>query len=134
MKVILILILFEAIGKARGKKEWDVSEAYSAANMKCLKNKELEFGIVRVYHSYGAVDQNACNTLNNAKNAGYKYLDIYMFPCVKICPNKSPETQVNEMIEGMAGCPYNMVWLDLEILEWYSSHQLNIQFTEKLVA
>ena len=113
---------------------FDASVAISQASMKCLKSNNYEYGIIRAYHSYGDIDKNACQTLKNGEAEGIKYLDIYMFPCVSNCENKkNASIQVKEMIEGMAGCPYQMIWVDIEPFLWYENKTMNQQFALQLV-
>jgi hypothetical protein len=44
----------------------------------------VQFGIVRVYQSYGAVDPNGAQTIKNARSAGIPYVDGYIFPCYPV--------------------------------------------------
>lgn len=58
----------------------DVSQLFSTATYQCMKSNGYEFNILRGYCSYGGVDHNAVQNLQNAKAAGL-ITDIYMFPC-----------------------------------------------------
>ena len=73
----------------------DVSTLVYPKDFECLKNAGYEFLIVRGYRSYGSPDPDAIHTIANARQAGFKYIDVYMFPCPK-CP-KSASAQVDEM-------------------------------------
>jgi len=39
-------------------------------------------------------------------------LGVYMFPCLNA--EKTPTSQVNEMISGLKNSKYNRIWLDIE--------------------
>ena len=73
----------------------DLSTLTTSTAFKCLKNSGYEFVIVRGYQSYGQPDPNAIHTIANAREAGFKYIDVYMFPCPKC--SKSASQQVEEM-------------------------------------
>lgn len=65
---------------------------------------------VRFGKSYGAFDTNAVKTLNDAKTAGVKKSDVYLFPC----PGKDPAAQVNGVIKGLGDATWDFLWLDIE--------------------
>ena len=48
--------------------------------LKCFKKNGYYFVIPRAYRSFGAVDNNALQSLKNAKNLSM-HADIYMWPC-----------------------------------------------------
>ena len=73
----------------------DVSTLVYPKDFECLKNAGYEFLIVRGYRSIGSPDPNAIHTIANAREAGFKYVDVYMFPCPKC--GKSATAQVDEM-------------------------------------
>ena len=73
----------------------DVSTLVSSTGFKCLKAKGYNVLIVRGYRSLGKPDSNAIRTIVNARNAGFQYTDVYMFPCPKC--SKSATEQVQEM-------------------------------------
>lgn len=70
----------------------DVSQYIS--QWSCLKQNGVEFAIVRGklhslaltdlqgYQSGGHLDPNAAANVRNAKAAGIRYVDVYLFPCV----------------------------------------------------
>lgn len=58
----------------------DVSQSVSASTASCFAGS-YSFIIPRGFKSTGAVDSAVCTTLNNAKSAGIKTRDVYMFPC-----------------------------------------------------
>lgn len=90
----------------------DVSQLFSTSAYQCLKSNGYGFTIVRGYCSFGGLDHNAIQSLTNAKQAGM-ITDIYMFPC----RGKSANDQVDQMIAGIPGNLYGMVWIDVETNE-----------------
>ena len=86
----------------------DVSQLFSTATYQCMRNNGYEFAIIRGYCSFGGLDSNIVANLNNAKAAGL-ITDIYMFPC----RGKSASAQVDQMIAGIPGNLYGMVWIDV---------------------
>ena len=87
----------------------DVSQLFSTATYQCMKNNGYIFAIIRGYCSYGGVDHNVVQGLQNARAAGL-ITDIYMFPC----RSKSGTAQVDEMMGAISGSLYGMVWIDVE--------------------
>ena len=78
----------------------DVSTLVYPDTFKCLKEQGYEFLIVRGYRSLGSPDPDAIHTIANAFQAGFKYVDVYMFPCPKC--SKSASEQVREMGKSVA--------------------------------
>ncbi len=92
---LAIAVLCVAAGLGECTKGVDVSSSVSTSDLECLKNDGYEFIIVRAYRSLGSPDPDAVTTLANARNAGIKYADVYLFPCPKC--SKSATVQVDEM-------------------------------------
>ena len=46
-----------------------------------MKKNGYDFAIPRGWRSFGSLDPNVRNNVANAKAAGIKYVDVYMFPC-----------------------------------------------------
>ena len=86
----------------------DVSQLFSTSTYQCMKNNGYSFAIIRGYCSYGGVDANIINNLNNARAAGL-ITDIYMFPC----RGKSASAQVDQMVAAIPANLYGMVWIDV---------------------
>ena len=114
----------------------DYSTPQSVSTHQCWKNNGMSFAIPRAYKSYGAFDSNAIQNVANAHAAGIPYVDIYMFPC----RGKSASAQVSELVSGMGGAQYGMIWLDIETnpssgCSWSSfSAASNCQFVNDLVS
>lgn len=86
----------------------DVSQLFSTSTYQCMKSNGYAFAIIRGYCSYGGVDHNVVQGLNNAKAAGL-ITDIYMFPC----RGKSATAQVDEMMNAIPANLYGMIWIDV---------------------
>lgn len=108
-KIFIVLVLCATIYSANCVLGVDVSQLFSTSTYQCMKNNGYEFNIIRGYCSYGGIDHNAVQNLNNARAAGL-ITDIYMFPC----RGKSATAQVDEMMNGIPGNIYGMVWVDVE--------------------
>ena len=73
----------------------DVSTLVYSSDFRCLKDSGYDFLIVRGYQSIGEPDTDAIHTIANARDAGFEYIDVYMFPCPRC--EKSASRQVTEM-------------------------------------
>ena len=58
----------------------DASSPLSIDTLKCFIKSGYYFVIPRAYRSFGAVDNNALQSLRNAQSLSM-YADIYMWPC-----------------------------------------------------
>lgn len=87
----------------------DVSQLFSTGTYQCMHNNGYIFAIIRGYCSYGGVDHNVVQGLQNARSAGM-ITDVYMFPC----RGKSGTAQVDEMMNAIPGSLYGMIWIDVE--------------------
>lgn len=100
----------------------DVSAAVSSTTAACFKSSGLGFIIPRAWKSTGAVDTNACTTLNNALSAGIATRDIYMFPC-PTC-SSGAAAQVSSMLSYITSTCSNAwskrVWLDIEGSQYWT--------------
>ena len=89
----------------------DVSTLVSSSDFQCLKKKGYDFVIVRAYRSIdvcqsidvcrsiGKPDSNAVQTIENAIQAGFRHVDVYMFPSPKC--GKPASVQVHEMGQSL---------------------------------
>ena len=93
---VFFLLVMSSWYSTDATKGIDVSTLVYPKDFECLKNDGYEFLIVRGYRSTGTPDSNAIHTIANARQAGFKYIDVYMFPCPK-CSDKSASKQVDEM-------------------------------------
>jgi len=115
----------------------DVSVLTSTANWTCMKNNGYNWGIVRAFRSTGAVDTNACASLQNAKSAGIGARDAYIFPCPTCAASGASQvtTTVNNL-KACSGTPWSgFLWLDIEgTTYWSTSTTTNRQFFESMVS
>mmetsp|Transcript_42494 Transcript_42494/g.102344 ORF Transcript_42494/g.102344 Transcript_42494/m.102344 type:complete len:217 (+) Transcript_42494:52-702(+) len=110
----------------------DVSQPISESAFSCLKRAgTAEFAIARVYQSTGYVDPNGAQTIKNARAAGIKYVDGYVFPCVP-CANAA--VQVRAAVDHLrsAGAVFGMLWYDIETFRW-GSQSSNRAFIKEMV-
>ena len=96
LRVTCVILVFGLSGLSTdATKGIDVSTLVSSSDFKCIKGNGYDFLIVRGYRSTGEPDPNAIHTIANARDAGFEYIDVYMFPCPKC--GKSASEQVKEM-------------------------------------
>ena len=101
----------------------DVSQAVSESDWNCLQSPggqgAVAFGVARVYSELGHVDTTGIATVKAARAAGIKYMDGYIFPCVK-CGN--PAAQVSAA-HSACGASCGMLWLDIEGSSWKTASE-----------
>lgn len=140
-----LTILFSIILISRSAKVVDLYGQFN--NFTCLANLGYSHAIVRAYHSYGAIDIDAPNSIQRSNNAGLS-TDVYMFPC----RGKNATLQVNELIdylEKMMNTPgtaskyeftTGTIWLDIETnpssgCTWsQGSAESNCQYIKELIS
>jgi hypothetical protein len=108
----------------------------SKSGWECFSNAGFTHGIVRAWHSFGGMDDNAKTTLQNGAAAGYStsHLNAYMFPC----PTKPADEQVKGMVAGLSGAPYSRVWFDIESngspgCSWSTNTKVNCAYMGTLI-
>lgn len=94
MKKVLTLGLLVSVALATSG--IDLSQCFN--DFTCLNQSGEDFIITRSWLSYGAFDSCGPRNVQNAKNAGIKYVDVYMFPC----RGKSASSQVSSLISGLS--------------------------------
>jgi hypothetical protein len=107
---VVLLLCTQLSNAARGV---DFAGAMSSDKAKCLVNAGYgDFAMVRAWHSYGAFDTDAPASIAALRGAGFKDIDVYMFPC----PTKDVGQQVKDMISNLIQQSVNFggVWLDIE--------------------
>ncbi|CAJ0935441.1 unnamed protein product, partial [Mesorhabditis belari] len=112
---------------------WDGIQAVSADGFKCLANNGYSFFVARVWHSYGGFDETGIQNIKNARAAGWKDVDGYIFPCVRsTCDDAG--TQVRNVVNQLnaEGAQFGMLWLDIEIWEWGTDMTWNQNFITAL--
>ena len=129
-RILLVLLLVVSSLCTLGV---DVSQLFSTSTYQCMKNNGYAFAIIRGYCSYGGVDGNVVNNLNNARAAGL-ITDIYMFPC----RGKSASAQVDQMMAAIPANLYGMVWIDVETnpssgCGWGTDHAGNCNFLTEII-
>ena len=92
---MILLLGLSSLRFSDATKGIDVSSLVSSSDFKCLKDDGYDFLIVRGYLSLGEPDSDAIHTIANAREAGFEYIDVYMFPCPRCA--KSASEQVREM-------------------------------------
>ena len=117
----------------------DVSQPVSESQWKCLQSPggqgSVDFAVVRVYESVGRVDSSGVSTIKAARNAGVRFVDGYLFPCVPSGRCPSPEQQVNATVFALerAGASIGSLWYDVEPLSWSKDHGENQEFLKRMI-
>lgn len=91
----------------------DVAYNYPLSSWSCLKNNGYQFAIIRCYQSLGHVDANCASSVEKAWNAGFKNVDLYVFPCPK-CGNATGQIQSLYDYVVAQNINYGLIWLDIE--------------------
>ncbi|KAJ8600209.1 hypothetical protein CTAYLR_002015 [Chrysophaeum taylorii] len=132
--MLRVACLFGAVATVGATVGVDVSSYVSESEWECLMTPggqgPIEFAIVRIYRSSGSVDPNGASTISAAISAGVSTVDGYIFPCVS-CGDAAG--QVSAAIRAMSGTGSNMLWLDIENYDWYSSASENQAFITDMV-
>ena len=109
----------------------DISAKFTPEDFKCIiQSGHGDFIIERAWRSYGTLDPNIIDNLGNAWNAGFNYVDVYMFPCI---PCGNPQKQVDDMLSGIHDARFQIIWLDIEVYQWNADIEINRQFIRGLV-
>ena len=132
MKTVIILLgLILLCSFSLETRGVDYSERVSTKAAKCLVRAKYRFAIVRGFQSTNKVDPNVRANIQSAWAGGMRNVDVYMFPCVK-CGN--PKDQVSRLIKALGKLRYGMIWIDIEILNWYKDFNANRKFILSLVS
>jgi hypothetical protein len=112
----------------------DISQPLDASTAQCfVAGGYGSILIPRAYRSDGAVDQNACGSLQSAKDAGINNRHVYLFPC-PTCGSASD--QISALKSYLSSCSaFNgKVWLDIEGDQyWLGDSTSNRKWYEDLV-
>ncbi|KAI1717717.1 glycosyl hydrolases family 25 domain-containing protein [Ditylenchus destructor] len=113
----------------------DVSAPVSVKAFRCLKEMSYSCVIVRMWRSIGKFDQNAVQTVKNARSAGIDNVDGYIFPRFKQLAD-SARHQVQKLLEELSenGVSYDRLWVDVEDADhWSTDPEKNVRFLEEMV-
>ncbi|CAJ0583131.1 unnamed protein product, partial [Mesorhabditis spiculigera] len=97
------------------------TKAVNVDGFKCLAAHNYSFFVARVWHSYGDYDETGIQNIKNARAAGWKDVDGYIFPYTKCCQKLNAEN-----------ANFGMLWLDIEIFEWPDNKTANQDFISEL--
>jgi GH25 family lysozyme M1 (1,4-beta-N-acetylmuramidase) len=107
----------------------------SISAWRCLRQSGYEFAIVQAYQSKGVVNPYVVTDIARAREAGFKYIDIYIFPDFHKGIG-SAASQVKEAVDFVRGHGQNfgMLWIDIEGPEYWGKCADNIAFLRAMVA
>ena len=90
---LTVLLFYLATSEERNG--LDVSHLMFSFDMQCFKEKGYEFIVVQAYRSFNCFPNlNTSDTIQQARVAGFEYIDIYMSPCPR---DVSANDSVGEM-------------------------------------
>ena len=131
----MILTLLALIAVALATYGIDVSHFegdISVSQFQCTYDNGYTFLIIQAQNSNGSISDSLITQYWNARSAGYKYIDFYLFPDA----DKDPEDQVTRTIEylksnGLQGDA--MLWIDVEDPDLFlSSCSANVTFLHRV--
>uniref|UniRef100_A0A6B2LI18 lysozyme n=1 Tax=Arcella intermedia TaxID=1963864 RepID=A0A6B2LI18_9EUKA len=129
LKLISLVIFGYLLASSSATTGVDVSQLVSTSAWSCLASSGYSFAIVRGYRSGGSVDPNVATNIQNARSAGFSYVDVYLFPCVP-CGNAAG--QMSDLVNAISGQNYGMIWIDVEVLNW-GSQSSNQNFITEMI-
>ena len=135
MKTFGFLLIFSAAWSVnQATLGWDGIQAVSVDGFRCLSENGYSFFIGRIWQSVGNVDGTGIQNIKNAREAGWKFVDGYMFPCLKERCG-TPKEQVEAMMNQLSadGAEVGMIWMDIEVQEWPADKAHNQAFVLELV-
>ncbi|KAJ3439686.1 lysozyme protein [Anaeramoeba flamelloides] len=133
LKLLLIILLILKITLATRGFDFSYFQGTpSVTDLKCLKNDGFDFGFVQAQRSNGEYNPYIKQVFKNLREAGLKYVDVYIFPNVKEDARGQIYKTISKLKEDGV-LTDNMVWLDIEKYEWPSSHTTNIKFIEEMI-
>ena len=92
----------------------DVALDYPQESWNCLHNEHnVQFAIIRCYRSLGKVDTTCPKSVARAWAAGFKHVDLYLFPCVK-CGNATDQVATLKAYIEEENIQFGQLWLDVE--------------------
>ena len=111
LSVLLVLAL--AAAPSHATLGVDVAYNYPLSGWSCLRSNGYQFAIVRCYQSLGHVDAQCAPSVQKAWSAGFKNVDLYVFPCPK-CGNATGQIQSLYDYVKAQNVNYGLIWLDIE--------------------
>ena len=96
----------------------------------CIKTHGVDFLTARAYRSFGSVDPNVITNIKNARAAGIKEVDVYIFPCVS-CAN--PRKQVTDTLANLKDVEFDKLWIDVEEYQWNKDKAVNREFLSQML-
>lgn len=111
----LVVTLFCALAAVvvRADLGIDVAYPYEQSAWNCLREKNITFVIIRCYQSLGRVDPSCVESVAKARAAGFRRVDLYMFPC-PTCGNATGQVRDLHRAVTAGRVDFDYLWLDIE--------------------
>lgn len=114
--LVLLGLSFACIAKANGIYGFHVESKIDSTTLNCLKtHNNATMAVVTALDKYSAVDVNACNTMNLAKQNGINTVDAFLIPCPTCGQTAAQQLSLmtNNLRSNCASSWSGRVWLDL---------------------
>ncbi|CEF61772.1 Glycoside hydrolase, family 25 and Glycoside hydrolase, catalytic domain and Glycoside hydrolase, superfamily domain-containing protein [Strongyloides ratti] len=137
MKTLLLtsLLILGFLQTALAVIGFDGIQPLSVSTLQCLHKEGYRFFIARAWESSGNYDYTGIQNIKNARNAGFEYVDAYLFPCLSSgCAHAA--NQVEATIDKLksSGAKIGMLWLDIERYAWPANLASNRNFISAMVS
>lgn len=73
-----LIVILAILALTHSAKVFDIATNFKS--FQCMKDLGYSHSIIRAYHSYGAIDIVASDTIPISNQLGFS-TDVYMFPC-----------------------------------------------------
>ncbi|KHN81900.1 putative GH family 25 lysozyme 4 [Toxocara canis] len=134
MRLLVIVCLVGVSHLAFATTGFDAIQSMSTSTFQCLYNNGYRFFIGRVWKSYGNYDYTGIQNIKNARAAGWKYVDGYIFPCLKsTCAPAANQVEATINKLRALGAQVGMLWMDIERFAWPKDQNHNRQFIRDMV-
>jgi len=98
---------------------------------KCIRNANYSFAIVHGFTEEGKIDSNCSSNVQNAWDAGFESVDVYMTPCPRCT---SPRVQVKRMFDHVRDVKYGKMWIDTAgVYIWVGDMEENKKYCTELI-
>uniref|UniRef100_A0A914DMV7 Lysozyme n=1 Tax=Acrobeloides nanus TaxID=290746 RepID=A0A914DMV7_9BILA len=113
---------------------WDGIQSVSVSGFQCLMNHGFTFYIGRVWEEVCAPDNNGVQNIKNARAAGWKWVDGYIFPSHRGgCGGGAAQMAAAVNNLRSKGAEIGQLWLDIERSSWPADQNANRAFITDMI-
>jgi GH25 family lysozyme M1 (1,4-beta-N-acetylmuramidase) len=136
MRTAQLLVLALTLSLAVCRTGFDISMYQGAVGQdtfSCLLNQGYDFAIIQAWCGGYGINSNFASNVENAKNAGIPYVDVYAFACNN-CDENSPSDVVSQIQNNLPSDFDGMLWFDVEpCTDCWLSDSSNLDYINSLV-